>query len=139
MSVLVRTIVRSLLPIVLIFGVYIISFGHLTPGGGFQGGMILVGAVMTFYLAYGYNILRRYTEEELELTEAGAILAFLFIGLLGLFRGGFLDNLLRGGIRGSLLSGGFIPALNIVVGLKVAAGTLVVIVVLLESLRKGED
>ena len=139
MSVLVRTIVRSLLPIVLIFGVYIISFGHLTPGGGFQGGMILVGAVMTFYLAYAYNILRRYTEEELELTEAGAILAFLFIGLLGLFRGGFLDNLLRGGIRGSLLSGGFIPALNIVVGLKVAAGTLVVIVVLLESLRKGED
>jgi len=139
MSVLVRTLIRSLLPIVLIFGVYIISYGHLTPGGGFQGGMILVGAVMTFYLAFGYNSLRRYSQEELGLPEAGAILAFLFIGLLGLLGGSFLVNLLRGGMRGTLISGGFIPVLNIVVGLKVAAGTLVVILVLLESLRKGED
>jgi multicomponent Na+:H+ antiporter subunit B len=139
MSVLVRTIIRSLLPIVLIFGLYIISYGHLTPGGGFQGGIILVGAVMTFYLAYGYNILLRFGEEELELIEAGAILFFLLLGLLGLFGRGFLDNLLRGGIPGSLFSGGFIPILNITVGLKVAAGTLFVIVTLLITLRKGED
>ena len=139
MSVLVRTIIRSLLPIVLIYGLYIISYGHLTPGGGFQGGIILVGAVIVFYLAYGYNILRRFRDEELELIEAGAILLFLILGLLGLSGRGFLDNLLRGGIPGSLLSGGFIPILNIAVGLKVAAGTLFVIVILLETLRKGED
>ena len=139
MSVLVRTIIRSLLPIVLIFGLYIISYGHLSPGGGFQGGIILVGAIISFYLAYGYNILLRFAEVELELVEASAILIFMLIGLLGLFGHNFLANLLRGGIPGSLLSGGFIPILNITVGLKVAAGTLLVIVVLLETLRKGED
>ena len=139
LSVLVRTIIRSLLPIVMIFGLYIISYGHLTPGGGFQGGIILVGAIISFYLAYGYNILLRFSELELELVEAGAILIFMFFGLLGLFGHNFLDNLLRGGIPGSLLSGGFIPILNITVGIKVAAGTLLVIVVLLETLRKGED
>jgi multicomponent Na+:H+ antiporter subunit B len=139
MSVLVRTIIRSLLPIVLIFGLYIISYGHLSPGGGFQGGIILVGAIVAFYLAYGYNILLRFREEDLELIEAGAILIFMLLGLLGLFGHNFLDNLIRGGISGSLLSGGFIPILNITVGLKVAAGTLLVIVVLVETLRKGED
>lgn len=139
MSVLVRTIVRSLLPVVLIFGLYIISYGHITPGGGFQGGMILVGAVIAFYLAYGYRTLHRYSGERLELIEASAITLFLIIGLIGLFGNGFLDNLMRGGIPGSLLSGGNVPILNIVVGLKVASGTLVVILVLLETLRKGED
>ncbi len=139
MSVLVRTIARSLLPIVTIFALYIISYGHLTPGGGFQGGMILVGAVMTFYLAYGYSVLRRYPDHTLELVESGAILVFLFIGLIGLFGGSFLDNLLKGGLRGTLLSGGNVPILNFVVGLKVASGTLFVVVILLEALRKGED
>ena len=139
MSVLVRTIIRSVLPIALIYGFYIISYGHLTPGGGFQGGMILVGAVVTFYLAYGYNILLRFSDEGLELVEAGAILAFLALGLLGMLGRGFLDNLLRGGIPGSLLSGGYLPILNFTVGLKVAAGTLFLIIVLLEALRKGED
>ncbi len=139
MSVLVRIITRSLLPVVTIFALYIISYGHLSPGGGFQGGMILVGAVMTFYLAYGYITLRRFRDQTLELVEAGAILMFLIIGLIGLFGGSFLDNLLKGGLSGTLLSGGFIPILNIIVGLKVASGTLFVVVILLESLRKGED
>jgi len=139
MSVLVRTIVRSLLPIVLLFGFYIVSYGHLSPGGGFQGGMILVGAVITFYLAYGYNILHRFSHRTLELIEAGAILLFLAIGLVGLFGRGFLTNWLPAGIAGSLLSAGIVPVLNFTVGLKVAAGTLLVIVVLLETLRKGED
>jgi multisubunit Na+/H+ antiporter MnhB subunit len=123
----------------LIFGFYIISYGHLSPGGGFQGGMILVGAIITFYLAYGYNILLRFHDETLELVEASAILIFLGLGLFGLFGRGFLDNFLPDGIPGSLLSGGFLPLLNIVVGLKVAVGTLFIIIILLESLRKGEN
>jgi multicomponent Na+:H+ antiporter subunit B len=139
LSVLVRTIVRAVLPIALLFGFYIISYGHLSPGGGFQGGMILVGAVVAFYLAYGYNILQRFHHSTLELVEAGAILLFLVIGLFGLFGRGFLDNLLPDGIAGNLLSGGFLPILNFAVGLKVAAGTLFVVIVLLETLRKGED
>ncbi|MCC7449491.1 MAG: cation:proton antiporter [Anaerolineae bacterium] len=139
MTVIVRTIVRGLLPTLLVFGAYIVTYGHLTPGGGFQGGMIIVGTVMSFYLAYGYNIVRRFREEDLDLTEHIGALAYLFTGLLGVFFGTlFLTNVIRGGEPGSLLSGGIILALNFVVGLKVASGTLLVLLILLESLQKGE-
>lgn len=139
MTVLVRTIVRVLLPVLLVFGAYIVTYGHLTPGGGFQGGMILVGAAMSFYLAYGYNIMRRFHEEDLHLAEHIGALAYLFTGLLGVFVGlAFLNNVLRGGTPATLLSGGIILVLNFVVGLKVASGTLLVLLILLEALQKGE-
>src|SRR5215217_7521564 len=81
MTVIVRTLIRALLPLLLVFGMYIISYGHLTPGGGFQGGMIIVGAVMSFYLAYGYNIVRHIHEEELDLAEHIGALTYIMIGL----------------------------------------------------------
>ena len=140
MSVLVRIIVRSLLPIALIFALYIVSYGHLTPGGGFQGGIILVGAAMSIYLAYGYDIVRRLDDETLELAEHVGILIYLLVGLLGVFAGGsFLSNLFDDGLPGTLASGGIIPLLNVAVGFKVAAGALFVLVVLLQALKKGED
>jgi multicomponent Na+:H+ antiporter subunit B len=139
MTIMVRTIIRGLLPVLIAFGAYIITYGHLTPGGGFQGGMIIVGAVMSFYLAYGYNIMRQFREEDLDLAEHIGALAYLLVGLIGVFAGGtFLYNVLKGGMPGSLLSGGIIFILNLVVGLKVASGTLLVLLILLESLQKGE-
>jgi multicomponent Na+:H+ antiporter subunit B len=138
MTVMVRIIIRSLLPIVLVFGAYILTYGHLTPGGGFQGGMILVGAVMSFYLAYGYDVVRRFEDEELDLAEHIGALLYLLVGLVGLAAGAaFLSNVIKGGEPGSLLSGGIILVLNLVVGFKVAAGTLIVLLILLEALRKG--
>jgi len=139
MTVIVRTIVRALLPTLLAFGIYIVTYGHLTPGGGFQGGMIIVGTVMSFYLAYGYNIVRQFHEEDLDLAEHIGALSYLFTGLLGVVAGTwFLTNIIRGGTPGTLLSGGIILVLNFVVGLKVASGTLLVLLILLESLQKGE-
>jgi multicomponent Na+:H+ antiporter subunit B len=138
MTVMVRIIIRSLLPLVLVFGAYILTYGHLTPGGGFQGGMILVGAVMSFYLAYGYNVVRRFEDEALDLAEHIGALLYLLVGLVGLAAGAaFLSNVIKGGEPGSLLSGGIILVLNFVVGFKVAAGTLIVLLILLEALRKG--
>lgn len=81
MTVMVRTIIRSLLPPVAVFGLYIITYGHLTPGGGFQGGMITVGAVMSFYLAYGYNIVRRFEADDLDLAEHLGALSYTIVGL----------------------------------------------------------
>src|SRR4051812_42344641 len=96
MTVIVRTIVRGLLPVLLVFGVYIVTYGHLTPGGGFQGGMIIVGAAMSFYLAYGYNIMRQFREEDLDLLEHIGALGYLFTGLLGVFGGTlFLTNVIK--------------------------------------------
>jgi multicomponent Na+:H+ antiporter subunit B len=140
MTVIVRTITRGMLPILLAFGVYIVTYGHLTPGGGFQGGMIIVGTVMSFYLAYGYIVARQYEEETLHLAEHIGALGYLFTGLLGVFAGlTFLTNTIKGGAPGSLLSGGIILVLNFIVGLKVAAGTLAVLLILLEALQKGES
>lgn len=140
MPLMVRTITRLLLPFVLVFGFYITSYGHLTPGGGFQGGMILVGAVVSFYLAYGYIFLRRFDHDDLDLAEHASMLLFLLVGLLGSFSGdGFLGNFLRGGQPSSLPSGGTIPLLNFTVAFKVASGTLIVILILLEALKKGEE
>lgn len=138
MTVMVRTIIRALLPVVLVFGAYILTYGHLTPGGGFQGGMILVGALMSFYLAYGYEIVRRFNDEDLDRIEHVGALLYVLIGLVGLVLGGvFLANVFRGGVPGTLFSGGTVPLLNFVVGFKVAAGTLIVLLILLEALRKG--
>lgn len=138
MTVIVRTLIRALLPLLLVFGVYVVSYGHLTPGGGFQGGMIIVGAVMSFYLAYGYNIVRRFHEEDLDLAEHIGALTYILIGLIGVFAGfSFLNNVIRGGTAGAFLSGGIIFLLNFTVGFKVAAGTLLVLLILLKSLQKG--
>lgn len=138
MTVVVRTLIRALLPLLLIFGAYIVSYGHVTPGGGFQGGMIIVGAVMSFYLAYGYNIVRRFEEEDLDIAEHIGALSYILVGLIGVFAGlSFLNNTLRGGIPGTFLSGGIIFLLNFIVGFKVAAGTLLVLLILLKSLQKG--
>jgi multicomponent Na+:H+ antiporter subunit B len=138
MTVIVRTLIRALLPLLLVFGTYIISYGHLTPGGGFQGGMIIVGAVMSFYLAYGYSIVRRFHEEELDVAEHIGALIYILVGLIGIFAGlSFLNNVIRGGTPGSFLSGGIIFLLNFTVGFKVAAGTLLVLLILLKSLQKG--
>lgn len=139
MTIITRTIIRGLLPVLVVFGVYIVTYGHLTPGGGFQGGMILVGAIMSFYLAYGFNIMRQFHEDDLDLAEHIGALGYLFTGLIGIFAGGtFLYNALKGGPAGGLLSGGIIFVLNFVVGLKVASGTLLVLLILLEALQKGE-
>jgi energy-converting hydrogenase B subunit I len=140
MTLLVRVIVRGLLPILLIFGAYIITYGHLTAGGGFQGGMIIVGTIMSFYLAYGYNTVRRFQEEDLDLTEHASAMLYLILGLIALFAAGntFLTNVIRGGTAGTLFSGGIIFVLNVIVGVKVAAGTLLVLLILLQALQKGE-
>jgi multicomponent Na+:H+ antiporter subunit B len=138
MTIIVRTIIRSLLPIALVFGIYILTYGHLTPGGGFQGGIILVGVVMSLYLAYGYDIVRRISDETLDRAEHLGALLYILVGLLGIIFGGdFLYNFMNAGEPGKLLSGGIVPVLNFVVGFKVAAGTLIVLLILLESLRKG--
>src|SRR5688572_8612668 len=139
MTVVIRTLTRALLPLLLVFGVYIVSYGHLTPGGGFQGGMIIVGAVMSFYLAYGYNSVRHFHEEDLDIAEHIGALSYILVGLIGVFVGlSFLNNVLRGGTPGTFLSGGIIFLLNFIVGFKVASGTLLVLLILLKSLQKGD-
>lgn len=108
-----------LFPLLLVVGLYIVLHGHLTPGGGFQGGVILAAAFFVPLLGRPADSL---DHAWLSLVEGLAGAAFIAIGLLALLRGGqFLQPLLEPGELGSLLSAGTLPLLYLAVGLKVGA------------------
>jgi multicomponent Na+:H+ antiporter subunit B len=117
---LLTTGTRLLLPLILLFGAYVFSHGHLTPGGGFQGGAILASAMLLLLLS---NPAKRFGHRLITLVESTAGLAFVSIGILGiLLAGGFLDNrILPIGTFGELFSAGAIPVIYTLVGLKVGA------------------
>lgn len=108
-----------LFPFLLMVGFYIILHGHLSPGGGFQGGVILAAAFFIPLLARPGNSI---SHSGLSFVEGIAGAAFIIIGLISLFRGAaFLQPMLAKGELGSLFSAGTLPLLYLVVGLKVGA------------------
>ena len=118
-SLVLSTGCKFLFPLILLFGTYIFLNGHLTPGGGFQGGAIIASGFLLIYLGCPG---RRINEKRSKLTESLAGLIFVVIGLLGLGLGGyFLFNFLPKGIPNTLLSAGIIPILYIAIGFKVGA------------------
>jgi multicomponent Na+:H+ antiporter subunit B len=106
-------------PLLLVVGIYIILHGHLTPGGGFQGGVILAAAFFIPILARpGTSLDHRLVSIIEGLAGAG----FILIGLLAMLAGEeFLTPLLAKGQLGTLLSAGTLPLLYIAVGLKVGS------------------
>ena len=118
-SEIVETAVQYLYPIVLLFGVYIFVNGHLTPGGGFQGGAILAAAFFVPLLAHPASPVNHGVATVVE-AFAGAV--FVVIGLAGLVGGGaFLVPLLGAGTPGDLFSAGSLPLLYLAIGLKVGS------------------
>lgn len=118
-SLVLYTGCRFLFPLILMFGVYIIMHGHLTPGGGFQGGAIIASAFLLLYLGCPES---RISEITSKLAESTGGLTFLIIGLVGLaVSGHFLTNFLPKGTLFSLLSAGVIPIVYIAVGVKVGS------------------
>jgi len=125
---------KVLFPLIVLFGLYIIVHGHLSPGGGFQGGVIIASGFLLMFLAYGdsYDL----NHKVLALFEALSGAGFAVIGILGVLAGGlFLSNILPLGIVGKLFSAGILPIIYIFVGLKVAAE----ITVLVEYFIRTQD
>jgi multicomponent Na+:H+ antiporter subunit B len=110
-------------PIVLV-GIYVVAHGHQTPGGGFQGGVILATALLLIYLSSDYITMRRVGPPELiEAAEGAGSVGFVLIGLAGLvFGSAFFQNVLGKGTPGQLDSAGLIPLSNLAVGLAVTGG-----------------
>lgn len=108
----------------MLFGIYLTLHGHLSPGGGFQGGVVIGTAIIFLALSYGIKeIGNRFKYHSLSILEKVAILAFIFLGLTGIFFGySFLKNFLPLGQRGCIASGGLMLPLNLVISAKVAAG-----------------
>lgn len=119
---IVKNIVRLILPLIQIFGVYVIVFGHISPGGGFSGGSIIGSSLILYRLAYGgeqadqrfpYTYLIRLLSTALVLygTLKGLVFILEHLG----FR-----HIVPVGFPGSVLSGGLIMPLNILVGVVVS-------------------
>jgi multicomponent Na+:H+ antiporter subunit B len=117
---LLTTGTRMLVPVILLFGAYVFLNGHLTPGGGFQGGAIVASAMLLMLLS---DPAERFSHRLISRIESSAGLTYVILGLLGmLFAGGFLDNrILPLGSFGSILSAGAIPLIYALIGLKVGA------------------
>jgi multicomponent Na+:H+ antiporter subunit B len=120
---------RWLVGPLLVLGIYIVTHGQLTPGGGFQGGVVLATAVILVFVAGGRVAIAPIrptgAAEALEAIGAGG---YVVIGIAGLIAGmRFLSNFLPLGTVGSLLSSGTITSLSTIVGLEVA-GALTLIV-----------
>ncbi|MBA7666464.1 hypothetical protein ES703_74545 [subsurface metagenome] len=118
-SLVLYTGCRLLFPLILIFGTYIFIHGHLTPGGGFQGGAIIASGFLLIYLGCRE---RRISQKASKLAESLGGLVFVVIGLLGLVLGGyFLLNFLPKGTANTLFSAGIIPIIYIAIGFKVGS------------------
>ena len=143
-SAAVRLTCVALVGPTVLLAIYITMHGHLTPGGGFQGGVIAATALLLVYLGSDYPTMRRLRPPALVATaEAGGAVAFVLIGLAGLIASGaFLENFLPLGTPGELVSAGTIPLLSLAVALEVAAGFVLLLSDFLEQLlvihRKGE-
>ncbi len=142
MTVIVKTVTRITVWMILLYGIYIALHGHLTPGGGFGGGVIIALAFLNVMLAYGRDFTQKWLNISfLEDVEAASATLFLIIGILGIALGGsFLANFLGRGELFRLLSAGTIPVLNVVICLKVAMSLFLVVWVLAGiHVLKGDD
>jgi multicomponent Na+:H+ antiporter subunit B len=119
-----------------VLGLYVVAHGYITPGGGFQGGVVLAGAAVLVYLAGEYRAYRRVTPTALlDLAEGVGAGTYVVVGLLALLLGHeFLTNFLPLGTAGKLSSGGTIALLNAAVALEVCAAFVLLFTEFLEEL-----
>jgi multicomponent Na+:H+ antiporter subunit B len=118
-----------------VIGLWVVAFGYVTPGGGFQGGVVLASALLLVYLT---GSLRRYMQltpsSAVEMSEATGAGAYVVLGIAGLIaEGAYLHNFLGAGERGTLYSGGSIPLLNWAAAIEVTAAMLVLFQEFLEE------
>ena len=123
MALIVKTVTRLTVGLIFLYGIYIVTHGHLTPGGGFVGGIVIALSFIHLNLAFGRrgapgNIPQRAAE----MFEGVGALFFVIIALAGFLGGTFFLNILPKGEHFALLSAGTIPLSNIAICLKVGAG-----------------
>lgn len=130
-----RILGYAFLPLVAIIGLDVIAHGHITPGGGFQGGVILASGIHLLYVAGSYQTLDKLRPLRwFEHGEALGAAAFACLGIAGAATTmGFLANLIPLGRFGQLFSAGTVPLLNGAVGIEVASGVIVLIAKFLDQ------
>ncbi len=121
-SEILQTGASFLAPLIIVFGTYIFSHGHLSPGGGFQGGVVVASAFLLLTLAYPSF---HFSHRMIHWLESLSGLSYLLIGILGLVLLGvhsFLDpRILPAGKWLHLFSGGAVPIIYSIIGIKVGS------------------
>ena len=149
MSNLVRSGANIMMPFILVYGFYIVVHGHLTPGGGFQGGAVIATAVVLLMVAYSYeNVQASVSKHVLKNSETAGLLLFIGTAILALTAGlAFFGNWLLGagtifgtpvvfGINpGDINTGGIIPVLNVAVGIEVLGAMGLLLLAMLGGLK----
>lgn len=142
MTLIVKTITRLTVGLILLYGIYIVLHGHLTPGGGFAGGVIIALSFIHLMLAFGREVaLKKISEARASVIENLGAVIFLSIAVLG-FSGGyfFFNFFVNKGRPFHLFSAGIIPLCNIAISLKVGAGLFAIFaaLILFRSSEKEE-
>jgi len=138
----VRRYALVVLPVALLSGLYVVAHGQLSPGGGFQGGVVAATALHLLYLGADYRALERVRPVgAYEVADALAASAYLVTGLAGLIgAGAFLANtLLPYGTFNTLSSGGTVPLLNAAIGMEVACAVVVLLAHFLDQAVEIEE
>jgi multicomponent Na+:H+ antiporter subunit B len=140
MSVTIRAIALPAILLTTVFGFYIGLHGQLTPGGGFQAGVILATVPLLIYIAENTEAFRRITSHiAVELLDALGAASYALIGLSPLLFGlPLLTNILPLGTTGDVFSAGTIALISACVGVEVTAAFLLVAFTYLEEIVTGQ-
>jgi len=139
MSLIVKTITRLTVGLILLYGLYIVAYGHVSHGGGFAGGVIIALSFIHLMLAYGKEVaFKRLSEAAASFFVSLGPILFLTIALLGFTGGYFFLNFIPGGEPFKLFSAGIIPLCNIAIGLIVGAGLFAIFVALVSLKIESE-
>ena len=131
----------GILPFALMYMFYIILHGHLSPGGGFQGGVLMVGVVLLIYLGHGYDkTVHTLRPEFLRKAEGLAVVIYIALAMLGVVAGAqFCENIAyANGDIGALFSSGTIAWMDEAVAFNVLTGVGVLAITML-GLLIGRD
>jgi multicomponent Na+:H+ antiporter subunit B len=139
LSTAVRSVNLPTLLVTTMFGLYICLHGQLTPGGGFQGGVILATGVVLVYICENTGAFSRITSHAaVEITEALGAGGYAVIGIIPLLLGlPFLCNFIPLGTTGDVFSSGTIALISACVGVEVTASFLLVVYIYLQEIVTG--
>jgi len=135
-NVIVKSAADLFLPLACVFGAYVVLHGHLSPGGGFQGGVLIASAILLVFLGYGsLKVKKTFHEHKLHSSETIAEIIYVVLALLGIIAGfNFCINFVFDGL-------GFDTSIlmNHAVGYHVMGGIICLLIMMLSLLDDKDD
>lgn len=119
---ILKTIVNMVVPFIIVFGIYVILNGHISPGGGFSGGTIIAAGFILWHSAYGFDGLRKYFDfHKLGWVNTVALIGIALVNMPNFIMGSMgYKSIFPLGTPGAIISATTVLLLDIFVGIKVA-------------------